>query len=592
MYDSMRVASLCTIGFLILLNVLLVEPLEATSHVSVTGFPGCHFRELSPLSIYESSVPLTYVLPHNLFELPQKFSLPAPTCPFSDRHLQQLATVSADLDRSLADLLSSSTRVVAKSTSRKKTRRTRAITTIGDFLSWCCACATESELHVMTENEEVVNKHINAVQEVLKGDHMDLVRSVDEMKSFSTNVSQFMDNVRTALWDLQHHLTDQVPSEAIYSAGMLNTIKLQTQLYYSQFINNNDDSQLACRSNLLPRSVVPEAVLRKDLHQLAANLSQDGYEVALSLQDLSPFYSLPVTSCKFSPKKLVVTIKVPIRMRGDKWSLYEYIPSPLAWRNYTCTMSEDADLLIAVSKRGTRTISGYQRTFCDPTRTGLCLLPRQLKGASITSQCAAGLLGGASVDRLRTICPFFCRPSRGEVLLTQVSDSLFVLTHPSPNLVLTCPNSTTSFPARIPGAIEVSIPCDCSLAEGGSIMVLPRFPCVLGSHTPPSFVHILPSSWTFLSNVSIHPVRTFERPVFYNLSHVFNDRWSMDSTSFFIQNHIPASLFDEVQLPNSWHDVLQAASLQYIIVFLWLGFLTLLVFYCTFKLYVMSLVVR
>lgn len=241
---------------------------------------------------------------------------------------------------------------------------------------------------------------------------------------------------------------------------------------------------MACRGNFWPRSVVPEVVLKRGLHQLDVNMTGKGYEVALSLQDLNPFYSLPLTSCKFSPEKLVVTVNVPVRRKGDKWSLFEYVPSPLAWRNYTCTMSDTSNLLVVVSKGGARTITGFQRTVCDPSHTGLCLLPRQRKGSTITSECVTGLLGGESVDRLRTICPFFCRPSCGGVLLTWVWDSSFIVTHPSPDLVLSCPNSTTTFPTGVPGAFEVSIPCDCSLFEGGSTLVLPRFPCVFGSNVP------------------------------------------------------------------------------------------------------------
>lgn len=178
-------------------NLLLVTSLEVSSHFQSLFFPGGHFRKLSPLSIYESSIPLTYVLPHNLFELPTKLSPPTPSCTFTSRHLRQLAAVSADMDHSLGDLLSRSTPVAPSRSNRNKTKR--ALTTIGNFLSWCCSCATETELHMVTENEDVVNKHINAVQEVLKDDHLDLVRSVDEVRGFSKNVTLFMANMETVL---------------------------------------------------------------------------------------------------------------------------------------------------------------------------------------------------------------------------------------------------------------------------------------------------------------------------------------------------------------------------------------------------------
>lgn len=94
-----------------------------------------------------------------------------------------------------------------------------------------------------------------------------------------------------------------------------------------------------------------------------------------------------------------------------------------------CTMSDQYNSLFAVLKAGPRTITGFQRTLRDPSHTVVCLLPpRQLKGATIMLECVTGLLGGVSVDRLRTLCPFFCRPSCWGVPLTHVSDSSFIIT--------------------------------------------------------------------------------------------------------------------------------------------------------------------
>lgn len=151
-----------------------------------------------------------------------------------------------------------------------------------------------------------------------------------------------------------------------------------------------------------------------------------------------------------------------------------------------CTMSDQCNSLFAVLKACPRSITGFQTTVCDPSHTVVCLLPpKQLKGATIMLECVTGLLGGVSVDRLLTLCPFFCRPSCRGVLLTQLSDSSFIVTLFSPDLVQACPNYTTTFPTGVPDAFEVSIPGYCSLSEDDSTLVLPLFPCVVICRAPP-----------------------------------------------------------------------------------------------------------
>lgn len=143
---------------------------------------------------------------------------------------------------------------------------------------------------------------------------------------------------------------------------------------------------------------------------LSRNLKTVGFELAMPAARISNYYSLPIASCIFSPRRIVVTVKVTIKRREDSWKLFEYFATPLAWRNYTCSMS-DKYLFVAVSKQGAvRTIVGYKRA----AFSGLCLLPRRVKGASISKECVSRFLRGATVDELRTNCPFFCQTFGGE----------------------------------------------------------------------------------------------------------------------------------------------------------------------------------
>lgn len=206
---------------------------------------------------------------------------------------------------------------------------------------------------MLTTHDNVVTQHYLALFtffSALRDDHLDLVRSVEGMKGFSTNMSHVMEALRIAVGQVQGELAQRelVPIQQLQQILMLNTIKLQTQVFYGQFRFSFHDAHLAFRINFLPGSMVPQEKLKRDLEDLSQNLMTDGFELTLPATRISTYYSLPISSCMFSSRETVATVRVPFKRRGDSWKLVEYLPSPLAWWNYTCSMSDKA-MFVAVS---------------------------------------------------------------------------------------------------------------------------------------------------------------------------------------------------------------------------------------------------
>lgn len=77
---------------------------------------------------------------------------------------------------------------------------------------------------------------------------------------------------------------------------MLDTIKLQTQVFYGQFKASFNDAHLACRSNFLPGSMAPQEKLKRDLEDLSRSLTTDGFELALPATRTSTYYSFTISS--------------------------------------------------------------------------------------------------------------------------------------------------------------------------------------------------------------------------------------------------------------------------------------------------------
>lgn len=371
---------------------------------------------------------------------------------------------------------------------------------------------------------------------------------------------------------------------------MSHILRLQSRVFTSQFLARSEMTLLDCKRNLLSSTLVPEHTLKADVAALALNISRRGYELSIPSKFINKYFSLPLTTCTFSPEKVVVTVKIPIRKKGHDFSIFEYIPSPLAWGEYTCSLSREP-VYVATAGDLLTTITGLQRNDCDVRSTGLCRIPRQTQGSSLSTECARRILRGDPMESLRTVCHFSCYPSHQNVLVTQISESSYMVTNPTPSLLLNCPNNSISFPYRVPGAVEVEVPCDCSVADKDREYIPVQFPCFSTSRNP-ELTHVLPLTWTSLKNLSV-PILSFdERPKFGNLTEVLNSNWNLSVPTMLIHNNINSESLEPVELPKSWLDVTEVCSLKYILVFGWLGILSFLSLFCTFKLYILNLKLR
>lgn len=77
-------------------------------------------------------------------------------------------------------------------------------------MHWSFGTATDGELHTLSENEETVNKHINALHDVVQGDHADLVRAVEDMKYFLVNVTQVLEKVKASLHEMEEGINNRI----------------------------------------------------------------------------------------------------------------------------------------------------------------------------------------------------------------------------------------------------------------------------------------------------------------------------------------------------------------------------------------------
>src|SRR5436190_17628510 len=145
--------------------------ISTATSVPIHVYPGTHFIPLPKITVYESSLPLTYVHSHPSSNLPAPSSTGFPKCLFSrDHECCSIQNAVREMEENLEAILTPEPHNVTIYRAR------RSITSIGNFLNYCCGTATDEELYTLTDNEETVNKHLNNLQLIEKLDHEDLLK--------------------------------------------------------------------------------------------------------------------------------------------------------------------------------------------------------------------------------------------------------------------------------------------------------------------------------------------------------------------------------------------------------------------------------
>lgn len=582
-----------------LLPTMLIPFLSITTTLAkfpdtpVHIFPGTYFIPLHPTAIYESSIPISYVIPMNRTKSNINISRPFPPC---------LSTGQADscqVNNALKEMEKIMTTILEDNDPRTQPapgRSRRSLDSIGNFLSWCCSTATEEELHTLTANEEAVNSHLNNMQQIEKLDHEDLVRSSVKIEEFTTNVSNILHSVHTALDTFKNSLnSSNINVQTLYFTFLTLILRTNTLLHKHLFISQSHDIHNHCKNNLIPSSAIPISTFQNDLTNLDTKLFAFNYSLAIPISDIHKYYDLPIVNCISSPSTTILNIRIPIRHTNTSWTLYKFLPTPLAWLNQTCTLSQEP-IILAKSDSQYRIISGEQLQNCNVKKDKMCFLPRQTGAASLTQMCAILLLKAAHLEDIMAHCDYQCHPKTQSTIVTTVNPDTFILTHPSKHLKITCenthPNDIPPIPSNLPGAFKLILPCHCDLLEDSTFLITRTFPCPSSKGNLPSILHILPASWSKLRALHLHPTSAdhFE---WTNLSSILDSDWQLETPSFKIRNNIAPDAFDPVNLPKSWYDIHSDKAFYVMpILLIWMLILTLIVIYLAFKIYILKITMR
>ncbi|KAF5297256.1 hypothetical protein FQR65_LT10028 [Abscondita terminalis] len=510
-----------------------------TSAIPVQITTGAFWKPLPEVITYSATIPLTYEAnwEANLLDRTSEERKGTScknndiTCKISNEIDSLIAVNDKDLIRTHEAI---NTKYFEVSTKQDRNKSKRALDFIGDFFAWCCGVATERKIHQLVLSYE-------KMQIFMKQLHSGLENSLVQISNNSKAFNDYHNQVENNLIEVREKITKIQQFEEEFKNKIGKTFSLTEEKLQRTVMHVYDTiirisnvgrvmSQIeilnTCKSHKIPSIIVNPQNLLVDLKKLSHELNKKGYMIAIPTYELSRYYKLSIADCTTVGNKLYVHIKIPIVTLNQKWQLYELITTPFAWKNETCILMHET-LFMAVSNNQTlKSISGTSLHHCKPYHDKLCYLTRFDSDAIYGPQCAYKMYTGATVEELSQHCSFRCHASQS-MLISEVDSDTFIITHPKRETYILCENKKLTLEKsnyNQPGALQIKLPCQCSLIVNTKEVISPRFPCSSNGINDPELIHVLPATWSKLKTYVIKSAK--HEIVFNNMSECIDNNWT------------------------------------------------------------------
>lgn len=545
----------------------LVDPGAELRGVPVRVVSGAYWRRLPSVTTYEASVPLLFrsswlTVPTSVDDL---LPLAQSLCP-GGPSLCSLARDTDALQKTFREQLNN---VVIHSAPEFKCfvceyvvynetiRTERGIIWVGDALDWCCDVATNSKLQPLVKQQMSIQDQIKNIESIVHTDHLNLIKNTEGLSKYDEIVKEsFKDvqlrvnNLTNVLRNIQYnsnHKIENITSE-MYSVFVSSFLNLRGSVELLNVIKQSEILQ-QCRNRLIPNLVVPKKVLFEDLVSLDSKLRAEGYKLAIPARELETYYKIKISDCSIESNEILVHVQVPIISKNNNWQLFDLVSSAFSWESQTCVLVHEK-MFLAVSGSDLKIISGSALFQCKPHENFLCYVPHYISDIMFGSSCAVKLYTGATVAELNQHCAFQCQVSQA-LLVNEVEKELYIITNPRSSLEVICNgNNRTVIKNPLnggPGAVQLHVPCRCSVSSEGRQIISESFPCDSRGVKDFQIFHVLPALWTNLNSLRIHSKKA-HFTMFDNYSDFLNSNWTIKTPHLNLTS--PPVLTDYVSDPQ------------------------------------------
>lgn len=511
---------------------------------------GVTWKQMPSVLAYESSIPLTYSgIWDTTLEQPR---LPV-KCNKGNANCQRIHGIAElqQKQRKIFDNIHATLKLHTPPPSTPNVRSKRALAFIGDALSWCCGVATEEKLDHLATHETSIEAQLTQLRHGINNEILDITTTFSKFEEFNKNMGDafttFQDHLKSYGDELKQML-EFADKEMQHLITLEDAILKNTESSYqlARFMMQAEILD-SCKEHLIPAALLPPSILTKDVARLDKYLRTVGYQTAISGQHAGRLYKLPITDCTFTGKTAIIHVKIPVIQTGSNWKIFQMIATPFSWKQETCSLQHEA-LFLATNNDDLRPIAGAALKNCNPHGNKLCHIPRFSAAMTTSPQCLYSLFRSSRIFEITENCPFNCYPS-ASMRISEVEEDTYVITHPAVGTIVNCSGKITQIdPAEYdrPGALQISLPCNCFLSSNGHILIPKKFPC---NNTLPDklkTVHLLPAAWSSLRSLHVPDASTHLTATFYNMSECLDQKWStaIPHLNFSVTKHLQKILDD------------------------------------------------
>ena len=273
-----------------------------------------------------------------------------------------------------------------------------------------------------------------------------------------------------------------------------------------------------CINGHLPEFVVSRSRLQHDLQKLKTTLERHHFRLAISDDDLSTYYVLPLTTCEYEEHEVTISLKVPIVKAKSSWKLAEVTLVPFTTNNQICYINLDS-IYVAISGNSLVPINNHKH--CQPFKDKMCLVPENYNHPSVSNECIKLLLQGSYDEKLKTACRYHCFQDEGKTKIFKVTYDHYILINPSEEVQIKCKDERTTIPPlNSEGAYEIFIGCTCKVTTENATLLDQQFPCPSATVDRVKIHQVFPFAYTNISNIVVSHTTQFENPKL-----IRNDNW-------------------------------------------------------------------
>lgn len=575
-----------------------VENIDLDEGTLVKVIAGSFVRKIDNVLLYTSTAPLIYEITFDFSKL-IKSKYKIPKCENSDsiNHCKLIKNAGYFI-KSIEDrleLIRESVQIKPYDSYYERREKRNIIVDgirdgIGSAFSFCCSLVTKSDLDSIFTTQSNMKEVLKKMKSSIITDHSNVMILRNGFKNFTSNVQDAFHHYDEKLRNLTR-LIDKTEKEDnnkwveyisfINAMGLFVFQILQSQNRVAELIQYQDILS-HCRSHFIPFTAIKPNELQADLEKIQEEVSLHGYTTAIKPRDVMSMYNYPLAKCHFSGDKINIHVRVPLKQKEAKITLYEVVNLPFLFRDSVCSINH-SPTYVAETDNSLVTIQGTQLNSCDPA-SGICYISQFTEDPQIGKQCVEHILQGSSVSDLKKNCPFTCNPrNKNSHFITQLDFHTFMIAGASEGSKIECTNNNgtiTSQPLPIieVGSLEIKIPCQCKiLIQGRSDFLTSPFPCPKGKIETVSITHTIPSPWSkvdvIITNSKLQEELKPTVNAFRNLSVALNESWTLEPTTLNISDI--ADLV-HVKIPDIIHKL---PSISSALLFIWNIPLTIAVIY-------------